>query len=417
MTAIRKGLLAKIFTGVVAKRLTLVETVTTKSNQHEFQGVKPLRALFGEQDRKEIPTTFIWMTREQEAMSDVGFISWSNVRKGKPRAAEYHLYYSSNAITEAMNEGDLAFIALKPDGEVLVIVVPAGSGILQQLYWLFGIDYQQQLQISEADDNKAATFVDFSNEAATDLDFAARFILDELGVEFEIPDSNRIDKLLQKFPDNLPGTSEFAAFARDTILDKVSVAKAPDETLLTWLDHEEKLFRRHEYLRIEKRLPAFHANGKTDVEGSTAFFKSIFNARMSRMGFSLAHHLEAIFKQTGIKYSRGKTTERTSKPDFIFPGIAEYKDGNFPAERLTMLASKSSLKDRWRQMTREADRIEYKHLFTLQPGISVQQTEEIKAQKVQLVIPRSIHGSYRPSQQSELMDLKDFIAFAREREP
>ena len=83
MIGIRKGFLAKIFTGVVAKRLTLVETITHRSNQHEIQGVKALRVLFGEQDRKEIPATFIWITREQEAMSDFGFISWSNVRKGK----------------------------------------------------------------------------------------------------------------------------------------------------------------------------------------------------------------------------------------------------------------------------------------------------------------------------------------------
>ena len=83
MIGIRKGFLAKIFTGVVAKRLTFVETITHRSNQHEIQGVKALRVLFGEQDRKEIPATFIWITREQEAMSDFGFISWSNVRKGK----------------------------------------------------------------------------------------------------------------------------------------------------------------------------------------------------------------------------------------------------------------------------------------------------------------------------------------------
>ena len=416
MTGVRKGFLAKIFTGVVAKRLTLVETITEKSNQHEFQGVKPLRVLFGEQDRREIPTTFIWMTKEQEAMSDSGSISWSNVRKGKPRPAEYHLYYSSNAITKAMNVDDVAFIALKPDNEALVIVVPAGSGILQQLYWLFGIDYQEQLHMLEADGETAATFVDYSNETASDLDFAARFVLDELGIEFDIPESSRIDALLKKISGNLPRTDEFAKFARDTLFEKVSVVEAPDNALLAWLDHEEKLFRRHEYLRIEKRLPSFHTKDQTDVDGSTAFFKSIFNARMSRMGFSLEHHLEAIFRQTGLKYSRGKITERTSKPDFIFPGIAEYQDANFPPRRLTMLASKSSLKDRWRQMTKEADRIEYKHLFTLQPGISVQQTDEIRAQKVQLVIPRSIHDSYRPSQQSDLMNLKDFIAFARERE-
>ena len=31
-----------------AKRLTLVETITEKSNQHEFQGTRPLRRLLGE---------------------------------------------------------------------------------------------------------------------------------------------------------------------------------------------------------------------------------------------------------------------------------------------------------------------------------------------------------------------------------
>jgi EcoRII C terminal len=180
--------------------------------------------------------------------------------------------------------------------------------------------------------------------------------------------------------------------------------------------HEEKLFRRHEFLRIEKRLPSFYSKGKTDVDGSIAFFKSIFNARMSRMGFSLEHHLDAIFKRTELKYSRGKVTERTSKPDFVFPGIDEYRNENFPAGHLTMLASKSSLKDRWRQMTREADRIEHKHLFTLQPGISNQQTDEIKMQKVQLVIPGPIHASYRPNQQSDLMDLKSFINFVKKLE-
>ncbi len=414
MTEILSGHLANIFTGVVVKRLTLVETKTEKSNQHEFQGIRQLRDLFGEQDRRDIRTTFIWMNREQEAMSDLGFVSWSNVRKGKPRSPEFHLYYNNNSITETMKEGDYAFIALKPDNEVVVIVVPADSGMLQQLYWLFGLDDQQQREISQAKGKTAATLVEFKKDRDAELDFAARFILEELGIEFEIPESNRIDELLQKYPAELPGTMEFARFARDTMFDEVSAWEEPDETLLAWLVHEEKLFRRHEFLRIEKRVPAFSANGKIDVDGSTAFFKSIFNARMSRMGSSLEHHLEAIFKRADLKYTRGKVTERTSKPDFVFPGIAEYRDSLFPARRLTMLASKSSLKDRWRQITREADRIEQKHLFTLQPGISVQQTDEIKTQKVQLVIPGPIHATFRPNQQVELMKLKDFIKFVKQ---
>jgi hypothetical protein len=42
--------------------------------------------------------------------------------------------------------------------------------------------------------------------------------------------------------------------------------------------------------------------------------------------------------------------------------------------------------------------------------------KRIRAQKVQLAVPRSIHDSYRPSQQGELMDLKGFIELVRERE-
>ena len=48
-------MLSDLFVGVVAKQLTLVETITPKSNQHEFQGTRPLRRLLGdEEDRKSV---------------------------------------------------------------------------------------------------------------------------------------------------------------------------------------------------------------------------------------------------------------------------------------------------------------------------------------------------------------------------
>ncbi|EBK1959289.1 restriction endonuclease, partial [Salmonella enterica] len=49
----------------------------------------------------------------------------------------------------------------------------------------------------------------------------------------------------------------------------------------------------------------------------------------------------------------------------MFPGISHYHDSEFPHARLTMLASKSTCKDRWRQMLNEAVRISDKHLLTL----------------------------------------------------
>ncbi len=197
----------------------------------------------------------------------------------------------------------------------------------------------------------------------------------------------------------------------------VSAAQEPDHAIMTWLDHEEKLFRRHEHLFLAKRLDeGFMLDGKADVEGFRNLAKSIGNKRMSRMGYSLEHHLAAVFKANNVRFSHGATTERTSKPDFIFPGMTEYKDATFDATCLTMLASKSSLKDRWRQATKEADRIECKHVFTLERGISIPQTDEMKHQNVQLILPKSLHASYREEQRDWLWDLSTFVAAVKARE-
>ena len=68
----RRGMLSDLFVGVVAKKLTLVETISAHSNQHEFQGTKPLKRLLGEVDRKGIPTRFVWLSAEQEALTSSG---------------------------------------------------------------------------------------------------------------------------------------------------------------------------------------------------------------------------------------------------------------------------------------------------------------------------------------------------------
>ncbi len=417
MAIIKKGFLGELFNGVVAKRLTLVETITDKSNQHEFQGVKLLRSLFGSEDRKQIQTTFCWLEAEQSAVTDEGFISWSNVRKGKPRSAEYHLYYSSNSVTRIMAVGDTAFIALRPGNVALVVVVPANSSMLAQMYWLFGISEAEQLKLDLGAEEGAATFKDFSGALNAELDFAARFILDELNIEFELPEADWIDTLLEKYPGELPKTREFAQFARDTCKAPVSPAQDPDTSIMAWLDHEEKLFRRHEHLFIAKRLDqGFLVDAKQDVEGFIRLSKSILQTRMSRMGYSLEHHLVAVFSACGVRFTHGATTERTSKPDFIFPGIVQYKDEHFDVGRLTMLASKSTLKDRWRQATKEADRIRQKHIFTLERGISVPQTNEMMHQDVQLVLPKALHQSYQEVQRSWLWDLSRFVDLVKQRD-
>lgn len=97
--------------------------------------------------------------------------------------------------------------------------------------------------------------------------------------------------------------------------------------------------------------------------------------------------MEAVFAAHGIRNDKTAVTENKNKPDFIFLGISEYRSVTFLEARLTMLAAKTSAKDHWRQILGEADRITLKYLITLEPGISENQTDEMKARQVSRPIP------------------------------
>ena len=132
------------------------------------------------------------------------------------------------------------------------------------------------------------------------------------------------------------------------------------------------------------------------------------------MGHALQHHLEALFNTNELRFETQKVTEGKNKPDFLFPGQAEYYDQSFATAGLSMLAAKSSCKDRWRQILTEAMRIPRKHLCTLQPGISVDQTDEMRVQSVTLVVPAPLHITYTLAQRNEMMSLNGFIAYVKE---
>lgn len=403
----RQGMLSDFFEGVAVKKLTLVETVTPKSNQHEIQGTKPLRRMFGDADRKVIPSRFIWLNDEQEGLSEDGFISWSNVRKGKPRSAEYHLYYSGNIVTEAMKSGDSLFLALRRDGTAMIIVVPFESTIQSQLLWLFGIEEQPELNFA---------FREIKVDDSARLDFIARYVLDELGIEPQEPEADAIDDLVRRFGATFPSTRDFSAFARQSLGD-VSALDDPDAALFAWMEREELLFRRLERNIVAERINAGFVGKKSGgVDGFLSFSKSVQQRRSARAGRALENHFETILVAYNIRHSRGAETENRNKPDFLFPGMMEYRDPNFPAARLTMLGVKTTLKDRWRQVLAEANRIPSKHLLTFEPGISVNQTEQIKLSGLQLVIPQAIHSTFAPKQQTELMNVRAFLKLVQGRQ-
>lgn len=395
-----RGFLAAYFEGVGVKTLSEVDSNPKRSNQHEIGITKPMRRFMGEANCV-FTASFIWLGGEQESITEFDTATYYDVREKNPnRPAEMRLYYPTNAVTEMMQAGDTLFIALRADRSLMFIVVPAESTIERQMLWLFDIPEQQKLNFITRE---------YDNDEVGELDFVLRYLLDEIGIEYEDPKANTLDTIIDRFGMSFPTTKVFSDLARST-LPEVSPLDNPDAALVAWLNHEEAMFR-----RLEKRIVAirikegFVANGEADVDSFIKFSLSVQNRRKSRMGHSLENHLSAIFDANGILYASQVKTEKGKRPDYIFPGSKEYFESSYDDKALTMLAAKSSCKDRWSQVLPEAERIKQKHLLTLEPAISPATTTSMKASHLQLIVPENIQDSYDPTQKVWLWKLRDFV--------
>ena len=174
-------------------------------------------------------------------MPDYGTATMYNSRAKQPlRSPEWRIYYDTNGVTSLMEPGDTLFVAKRSKSDaLLLIIVREGCSIEHRLLWLFGLDTQPTLQFQS---KPIAT----SDDA--EIDFTARFILDELGVEFEDPNANTLDEIIRPFGLDLPKTKLFSQLARQT-LPEVDPVGNPDLALMAWLDHEEAMFRRLERIR------------------------------------------------------------------------------------------------------------------------------------------------------------------------
>jgi hypothetical protein len=412
----KKGYLSEYFEGVAAKRLSAVEADVLRSNQHEFNGVEGLRKILGEPDGKVSYQTkviylkdsdndpiiedavFTWYDARQRARLERGVMRW-----------EYRLYFPTTNVSLKAVEGDLMVIAKRRDSGLMVIVAEGASSIARQIEWLFGFSELAQSGLS----------VKAELETESDrIEFASRVILESIGVEVEIAEDSFLDEMLKRFGGKFPTTKDFSAYARSTLKD-VSAKDDADRVLMAWMEREEILFRTLERHLIADRLSSGFGgteDAAVDVDGFLAFSLSVQNRRKSRVGLALENHLELVFQENGIRYSRTRATENKAKPDFLFPGHKEYHDALFDPANLTMLGVKSTCKDRWRQVLAEADRVEYKHLLTLETSISTSQTDEMKAKRLQLVLPIALHTSYTPEQQAWLMSLANFTEVVRLRQ-
>lgn len=209
---------------------------------------------------------------------------------------------------------------------------------------------------------------------------------------------------------NFPTASEIVARAAAA---RTARGLSTDDRLLRRRDCEYDIFRSIEEAWV---LPAVK-KGFATVDLFVHYAHSVTNRRKSRSGASLQLHVRRILEEEQVPHAYDVVSEEKKRPDFLFPSAEAYQSASYPADRLRMLAVKTTCKDRWRQILNEADRIPEKHLLTLQEGVTTDQFSEMRAAGVKLVVPAPLTKSYPKAIRSELISLADFISGASSLSP
>lgn len=405
--------LTDVFKAVAIQNLKAVDvprsgSTTKGSNQHEIGGL--VKAGFAEflglplnGEKRYFKSVLSYITDDSdEPVLIEDLVSWYDTRYNQPdRSSEYRLYYTDNDVTAQLQEGDFFLIALTLENTLLMVFAPRDSSAEKQLRSLFGA--------FGVGTNFSLTKVPFQQN---EIVLPVRVMLAQLGLELDTgrsDDSDKLAAILEKFGGSFPKTRDFSSFARDCYSGVIDIIDFPDDALLSWMDEEENLFRLLERHIVAERLRQSFGKDGDDVDEFVKFSLSVQNRRKSRGGHAFENHIEEILTLNGVSFDRGAKTEGKRTPDFLFPGQVAYHDESFDESKLRMLGAKTTCKDRWRQVLAEAKRIERKHLITLQPAISEDQTSEMQNEYLQLVVPAPIQQTYSDNQREYLYSFKDFI--------
>lgn len=186
-------------------------------------------------------------------------------------------------------------------------------------------------------------------------------------------------------------------------------AMPSDALLMRCVEAEYALFRMVERRLCEPEISRVFKSVEDFIETAA----TIMNRRKSRAGRSLENHVGYVLRAAGIPLDVRPQIE--GRPDIVIPGKREYDDPRYPVEKLFVVGVKTTCKDRWGQVVKEARRVRHKHILTTQRGIASGQLAEMNAAHVSLVVPKSIHADYPREREIEMLTIDGFIGVVRDR--
>ncbi|WP_040852396.1 hypothetical protein [Thiorhodospira sibirica] len=105
------------------KTLSAVEARPERSNQHEFNGVKQLKDMFGLAGFEKAAKFSIRGTDIAEHAN----VTWYDARENHPTRTEHRLYFQTNRVMQRAQEGDNILIGFDNQGDLNLILIPRGA--------------------------------------------------------------------------------------------------------------------------------------------------------------------------------------------------------------------------------------------------------------------------------------------------
>lgn len=372
---------------VAAKLLSRVEVEVAASNQHEFNATLLWRALEFPRERVSGTVEMLYLGRDvhEEPLEETFNFTLYDSREGQPRPPEYRLYFDSPFLQARSQVGDtLILIRQERANDLKGLIIDGGSELGVAMATLLrenGVELETRF--------KAVTTLLPASALAT--------LLEASGGSAETPgyaeflagaDQSFLKTVLES--GDLPSAKVMANEAQRAVRKLHPGVLNPDDELHWGLQAETALFLHLEEQIGQRRLDRMTASGTLSFADATSLVRSQLQSRKSRRGQSLQNHFEALLVGRQIPFGAQCRIARGETPDFLIPGCSQYLDPAFPPGRLRMVACKTTLKERWAQVLKEADRIPDKFVLTLDPSLTDDVVDRMSESRLSVFLPEPV---------------------------
>jgi hypothetical protein len=137
---------------------------------------------------------------------------------------------------------------------------------------------------------------------------------------------------------------------------------------------------------------------------------SAAQTRKSRAGASFELHIEKLLVDGAIPHEVQVVIESKKRPDFVLPSFKMFSDTARPREAALVLSAKTTLRERWKQVTHEISNCDL-FLATVDESIAANAIEDMARHGIQLVVPESLKKSDTTvyASHSNVIDFKTFF--------